>query len=103
MSKTKITKNFESKSQQAIYAEPFSHYDGDRSGKGGLKWDGKTKQDTFEYEFEVLLNNGYEYELLDVDLKDGTYTVKMRVLGRTKSYWAKNGAITKPHYFSNYQ
>ena len=62
---------------------------GKGKGKGGLKWDGKTKQDTFEDEFEVLLNNGYEYELVDIEKIGEVYEVTMRVIDRKKSYWAK--------------
>lgn len=48
---------------EMIYTEPFSG-----NGFGAeLKWDGKTKQETFSSEQEVLINQGYEYEIISID------------------------------------
>lgn len=65
---------------EMIYAEPFSEY-----GRGAQSpnWDGVSKQSSFGYEFEVILNKGYNYRVTKVEkAPDGRLYVDVDVLRR---------------------
>lgn len=58
-----------------IYAEPFSHY-----GNGaGLNWDGKSKQMTFGYEAEMLLQRGGSYTITKIEKKGGQIFMDLEI------------------------
>jgi len=52
------------KGTEMIYAEPFSAYG---HGTKSPNWDGVQKQSSFGYEFEVILNRGYNYKITKVE------------------------------------
>lgn len=59
---------------QMIYAEPFSHF-----GSGGkLHWDGLSKQTSFGYESEMLLQRGGSYTVTKIE-RAGNGTIYMDV------------------------
>jgi phage putative head morphogenesis protein, SPP1 gp7 family len=64
------------KSTKMIYAEPFSRF-----GNGsGLSWDGDSLQSTFGYEFEVILQKGYDFKITKVDKSGGTFYFDLEVV-----------------------
>ena len=50
---------------EMIYAEPWSHFSGDYSGKGGKNWDGKHQQSNFGSKDETILQRGGYYTVTD--------------------------------------
>lgn len=64
------------KGTKMIYAEPFSAF-----GHGSkLSWDGIEKQSYFGYEFEVILQRGYNFRITKVDKSGGTYYFDLDVI-----------------------
>jgi hypothetical protein len=53
---------------EAIYAEPFSHF-GKLDGTG-YEWDGISKVNDLRKEFEMLINRGYEYQIISIERKE---------------------------------
>ena len=59
----------------AIYAEPFSAF-----GRGdGLEWDGKSGQESFGREFEVILQRGGSYKVTKIEHTGGKYYIDMEL------------------------
>ena len=59
----------------AIYAEPFSAF-----GRGdGLEWDGKSGQESFGREFEVILQRGGSYKVTKIEHQGGKYYIDMEL------------------------
>jgi hypothetical protein len=53
------------KGTKMMYAEPFSNY-----GNGGkLSWDGKSKQTSFGYEDETIIQRGTTFRVIKVEKK----------------------------------
>ena len=58
-----------------IYAEPFSAF-----GCGnGLEWDGKSGQEWFGREFEVILQRGGSYKVTKIEHQGGKYYIDMEL------------------------
>ena len=59
----------------AIYAEPFSAF-----GRGdGLEWDGKSGQESFGREFEVILQRGGSYKVTKIERQGWKYYIDMEL------------------------
>ena len=59
----------------AIYAEPFSAF-----GRGdGLEWDGKSGQESFGREFEVILQRGGSYKVTKIEHAGGKYYIDVEL------------------------
>lgn len=59
----------------AIYAEPFSAF-----GRGdGLEWDGKSGQESFGREFEVILQRGGSYKVTKIEHQGWKYYIDMEL------------------------
>lgn len=66
------------KGTKFIYAEPFSHYgDGDKR-----RWDGKSGQSYFGYEFEVLLQRGTQFKITKVEKSGYTIYADVDIVGQ---------------------
>lgn len=71
-------KMYAPKGTEMIYAEPFSHY-----GKGKkLSWNGKTKQTSFGYEFEMLINTNYYKRISSIKRVGSRLEVEIEILNR---------------------
>ena len=58
-----------------IYAEPFSSF----GGGDGLEWDGKSGQEWFGQEFEVILQRGGSYKVTKIEHQGGKYYIDMEL------------------------
>lgn len=69
-----------------MYVEPFSAF-----GNGdGENWDGKSKQSSFGYELETLLQQGTQMRITKVERNGGTLYVDLDVIDQSKQqYWNK--------------
>jgi hypothetical protein len=66
------------KGTKMLYAEPFSHY-----GNGtGLSWDGMTKQASFGYEDETIIQRGTTFRVTNVEKKGGNTYFYIEVVGQ---------------------
>jgi hypothetical protein len=69
---------FAPKGTKYIYAEPFSAY-----GNGdGKHWDGISKQHSFGYEFEVLLQRGTSFKITKVEKSGYTIYIDVDIVGQ---------------------
>lgn len=74
---------FAPKGTEMMYLEPISHYGVLR--ETGYEWDGLKPQSTFNYEFEMLVNRGYELQIISVQRKNNQEAVvTMQILKRDK-------------------
>lgn len=60
------------KGTKKIYAEPFSHYNGehgeyDSNGNYKYEWDGKSKENYIGNEFETIIQRGYSYRVTKIE------------------------------------
>ena len=63
------------KGTQMMYCEPFSRF-----GSGsGLNWDGISKQSSFGYESEMLVQRGAYYKVTKIEKSGGTVYVDMEI------------------------
>lgn len=63
---------------EVLYSEPFSHY-----GSGGkYNWNGTTKQTSFGYEFEMLINRGYRKRIASIKRTGMSVEVEIEILDR---------------------
>lgn len=61
-----------------LYCEPFSHY-----GKGDkMNWDGKSKQYSFGFESEMLIQRGSSFRVIKVEKKGRHWYIDMEVVGQ---------------------
>ena len=61
-----------------LYCEPFSHY-----GNGAKKnWDGKSKQTSFGYESEMLIQRGSSFRVIKVEKSGNRWYIDMEVVGQ---------------------
>ena len=66
------------KGTKYVYCEPFSRY-----GQGaGQSWDGITGQNSFGYEFEVLLQRGTSYKITKIEKSGGTIYADVDIVGQ---------------------
>jgi hypothetical protein len=64
------------KGTKMMYSEPFSHY-----GNGGkLNWDGISKQSSFGYEDETIIQRGTKFRVTKVEKKNGNYYFDIEVV-----------------------
>lgn len=60
---------------QMMYAEPFSHF-----GNGsGLRWDGISKQQSFGYEAEMLVQRGASYTITKIEKTGGQIYIDLEI------------------------
>ena len=68
---------------QGIYAEPFSYYghygNSYMQKEKGLKWNGSKNMEDASHEFEVILNQGYEMEIISVKYDPSKYSGRWEV------------------------
>lgn len=64
------------KGTRMMYCEPFSAY-GYGSGKS---WDGKSKQSSFGYESEILIQRGTTFRITKVDKSGGTWYIDVDII-----------------------
>lgn len=63
------------KGTKMMYAEPFSHFgNGDKR-----KWDGKSKQDSFGYESEMIIQRGASYTVTKIEKSGYTTYIDVEV------------------------
>ncbi|MBQ7607481.1 MAG: minor capsid protein [Desulfovibrionaceae bacterium] len=64
------------KGTKMLYTEPFSHY-----GYGAKRdWDGKSKQESFGYEDETIIQRGTTFRVLNVEKMNGKLTFEIEVI-----------------------
>lgn len=63
---------------EVMYCEPFSYY-----GCGSkYKWNGSTKQSSFGYEFEMLINRGYRKRIASIKRTGMSVEVEIEILDK---------------------
>jgi hypothetical protein len=67
------------KGTKMMYAEPFSRY-----GKGSkINWDGISKQASFGYEDETIIQRGTTFKVIKVEKKGGNIYFDLDVVSQT--------------------
>lgn len=64
------------KGTKAMYCEPFSAY-GNGSGRG---WDGKSRQSSFGYESEILIQRGTKFKITKIEKNGGTWYIDVDII-----------------------
>ena len=67
------------KGTKMLYCEPFSHYG---EGTKSPNWDGKTKQKSFGYEAELLLQRGTKFRVTKVEKSSNKWFIDLEVIGQ---------------------
>lgn len=63
---------------EVMYCEPFSHY-----GSGSkYNWNGSTKQKSYGYEFEMLINRGYRRRIASIKRTGMSVEVEIEILDK---------------------
>lgn len=66
------------KGTKMLYCEPFSAY-----GRGAKQnWDGISKQNSFGYEFEMLIQRGTKFKIIKVEKQGSKLYIDMEVVGQ---------------------
>lgn len=66
---------------KALYVEPFSAF----GNGGGLKWDGKSKQSSFGYELETLLQQNTDLRITKIERKgSGTVYFDLEIIAQNE-------------------
>lgn len=61
-----------------LYCEPFSRY----GHGGGSSWDGISKQSSYGYEFEMLLQRGTKFKITKIEKQGSKLYIDMEVVGQ---------------------
>ena len=77
-----------------MFVEPFSYYGHDKhgykNGMDGRKWDGKSTQPDYGYEFETIMQQGTQFRVTKVEKKYGQVYVDIEVINQdNQQRWKK--------------